>query len=309
MTTDIIFDRLIELLDTKIVGKYINGSIYYNSERCQEISNILNNNHSMVNLKRNGTSVLMLACYYERLGFNSSIIKLLLELSADPNELDGNKNTPLMMLLTRHRIASTNSYTIKTLIEHNTDTNVINNQGSTTLMLASQCDISHKLGIMKLLIKSCNNINHQCNLGETALTVADELPVIKLLLDNGADINHKNIYHETLLMKICKRWCTTDNLIIKFLLDNGADPEIISDTGATALMYLCDNYFELRYDNIDIIMYLIHKSKNVIVKKDVDNKTALDYYNKYHNKILDTDRLEYLAGHKVSTMTKSANKV
>ena len=54
-------------------------------------------------------------------------------------------------------------------------------------------NLAKKYEIIKLLIEAGININHQNELGETALMVVDDLKIAELLIKSGADKNLKNV--------------------------------------------------------------------------------------------------------------------
>jgi len=98
------------------------------------------------------------------------------------NDRIANANTPLM-----EAAIEGNYFMINNLLQRGVDANLVNDDENIALWLAC---FSNQLDIIKLLLSSTNNINHQNVNGATCLSYAassGKFDVVKVLVEAGAD--------------------------------------------------------------------------------------------------------------------------
>lgn len=110
-------------------------------------------------------------------------------------------------------------------------------QGATALWCASG---SGHLNVVKLLVQSGANVNHQTKTKSTPLRAAcfdGRLDIVKYLVTHNADINLANAFNNTCLMISSYKGHTE---VVEYLLANGADIDVQAHCGATALHYAAE---------------------------------------------------------------------
>lgn len=120
----------------------------------------------------------------------------------------------------------------------------------------------------KLLIAAKADVHHEDCTGNTALGVAEAIPICQLLLDAQADINHTDSIGMTKLMRVARR----NNLALcKLLILAKADINYQSEfDGDSALMHavLCDR--------VEICKLLIESNTDIYMQNNIQ-LTALMY--------------------------------
>jgi ankyrin repeat protein len=169
------------------------------------------------------------------------ILNLLLEKGANPDNQDGNGNTPLMTSVQKITAA-------KMLVAKGANVNIQNFNGETALMYAV------KGGLIKVVI--------------IVPIVGGSVETTKLLLSKGADVNLQDKWGKTALMHaagavnaIGNKYSTYTD-ILELLLDKGAKLEIQDKEGHTAL------YWAMRYNRTKSADLLIAKGANPAQKYD-----------------------------------------
>ena len=125
--------------------------------------------------------------------YQTDVIRVLLEIGADPNEEDLKGNTPLLLATIGKRILGSHRVKIvKILLESGACPKKTSKYGSTPLYYAAA---GGDAAIIKLLIDAGANPNCANVLGETPLHLAAALGkanVVKILLERGADKSKTN---------------------------------------------------------------------------------------------------------------------
>lgn len=225
-------EKLIKLL--KVDGNEISIS---------EVKHFLKTNNEAVIInyaQKNGTTPLAaaLSCNVS----NKAILKLLLNLGADPNQIVDNKTkcTPIMMLLDGWYLQERISMA-KILLEGGADPDKRNDRGENALSWAIAHEAS--LNYVKMLIRHGANVNVPIYSADdkcfySALSWAVKMgssSIAKVLLQNGADPNVQDEEGRTPLFEIgCHRE-------IKLLLDYGADPDHRNKFGNTFIESILGN--------------------------------------------------------------------
>lgn len=128
----------------------------------------------------------------------------------------------------------------------------------------------------KLLIENGLDVNHQNDVGETALhyaASANNEKFIKFLIKNGANVNiHTNIWGEYRGGNTALHYAAREGFInvVKALLQYGnIDIDLQNAAGSTAL------HLAVERGQDDVVVYLIDKGANQLIE-DVDGDTAYD---------------------------------
>lgn len=188
-------------------------------------------------------------------------IKLLLELGANPNFSDLNRDTILLFLAKDGNIRA-----IKLLLEYGANVNAVNNMDDTPLLIAIK---SKSYEIMKLLIENGADVNMQSEIdGTTPLMGAvygGSSRIVSLLLESGADVNATDTNDNTALIIACDKNRYT---IIIQLVNHGADINQVNGSGYSVLFFIHNNH---------IAETLLKLGANVNIK-DEDGVSPLLYY-------------------------------
>jgi len=111
--------------------------------------------------------------------------KFLVEKGIDPNVVNKNGETPLILLSGRNQDATLIQY----FLEKGVDANQTNTEGNNALINAAA---GNSLEIVKILEEETKNINHKNNEGQTALMLGvkgNSEDVVSYLIENGAKVN------------------------------------------------------------------------------------------------------------------------
>lgn len=111
--------------------------------------------------------------------------KFLVEKGVDPNVVNKNGETPLILLSGRNQDAALIQY----FLEKGVDANQTNAEGNNALINAAA---GNTLEIVKILEEETKKINHKNNEGQTALMLAvrgNSEEVVSYLIENGAKVN------------------------------------------------------------------------------------------------------------------------
>jgi ankyrin repeat protein len=160
---------------------------------------------------------------------HAKVIKLLLELGANPNAQDHSGNTALMLMS-----RSNNLEAIRLLLVYGAKVNLQDSIKSTALFAANRSETA------LLLLNHSAQINHQNSLGKTALIAASRFRsqqgynLINTLLEQGAKVNISDKEGKTALMYASELGNVN---VIRLLLAYDADPTLQDAKGQTALTY------------------------------------------------------------------------
>ena len=164
---------------------------------------------------------------------NPKIAEILID--AGVNVKQHLKNTSIIIEMASYH--GWDSYLIKKLIDAGADVNAENYSQQTPLMRVIWSTTGAKVQIAKMLIAAGANVNAKDHHGDTALmTAAWRCPpeVVKMLIDAGADVNAKNNSGEIALMKAA--WYSSAE-VVKMLIQAGADVNAEDNEGKTAWYY------------------------------------------------------------------------
>lgn len=298
------------------------------------IKEILNNKPMEINKQNScGLSALAIACKNANTHSSNEVIKMLINAGADVNLKSQNNFTPLM-----HACRNPNNCeTVRILVNANADLNYhLQNNSSwpncalSCAMVSPQHDESINLDRIDIniieTVKILINAGVDVNCGNRAtlfspLIYACHIPnamlrneTFRILIDAGIDVNIKNIgfLSQTSLMFACTYWY---NDTIKLLLDSGSDANILDNRMESALYLYLTNLKHGVHDaaedqvfNIEIFMYLLVKSKDVIYSQNYQGLTCYDYYINNGFSVLDDYQLKLLKGEIIINNTKSAMK-
>lgn len=181
---------------------------------------------------------------------------------ADPNAVDANGRTPLMMAGRSGR-----GDMVAALIDAGANVNAANNNGGTPLMFSA---IAGDPTTVSLLLEHGARVQAVGNMGWTALMVASvkgHAPVIRMLLDGGADPNHRDVYGWTALMRAANR----DRLdaVEALMADTRTELDRRDDDGATALHHAAEEGHER------VVVYLRSQGADVSAR-DHRGRSAAD---------------------------------
>jgi ankyrin repeat protein len=200
--------------------------------QCALIRRIVSAWPEMLDMKTNcGNRALMYACA----GNQAEVVKLLLELGADPNMPNSKGIVPLM-----HTVSCGNKVTTRLLLKHGADPNKrMPHEYNDRYLLIEACNRSHP-ELIPLLLKygAVYHINATDDSGETAIFYAASLGqtrAVKTLIAAGANVNIADSGGITPLHQAA--WLGFRK-IVKLLIRAGADMERKTDNGKTPLMYM-----------------------------------------------------------------------
>lgn len=162
-------------------------------------------------------------------GRDASLVRVLLEHGADPNEQDHMNRTALMWA-TEHR----QTKVAELLLKHGAKVNAQDEDGDTAL---SEACSRGRLETAKLLLRHGANPNLARRDHFTPLNAALDIAsspnrIARLLLEHGAKLDIKGTRHEPLLRAVMNG----DPVVIKALLDMGLNASTKDQYGKTALM-------------------------------------------------------------------------
>jgi ankyrin repeat protein len=146
---------------------------------------------------------------------NTEVLKALLSTHADPNNRDGEGNTPLMVAATKE--------CAQMLLTAGADVNALDKAGYNVLIHQSESYGGNPIPVINLLLDYGANINVATKQGETPLMMAvdRERPLlVQALLAKGADVNRADTSGRTAL----DRLTLTSGQIAVLLLKAGAKP-------------------------------------------------------------------------------------
>lgn len=127
-------------------------------------------------------------------------------------------------------------------------------------------------------------------------STGSNLETVKLLINAGSDLNIKtNDGRVALMMTKCP-------IVIKLLIDAGVDVNLKNSNEQNYLSV----YLQNRVVETDILVELIHKSKQTLSDTDFRDKTAYDYHIQNNHNLLDEYQLKILQGAINPNNTKSA---
>ncbi len=161
-------------------------------------------------------TALKLSVRYTKTTSSLQVIKLLVKNGADVNILANNSNNSILMRILKN-YGTSNFDTFFYLIQKGANIHYYNNNGWNVLMFACRYINSDSIKIIKLLSKKGVDINTQSKLGTTCLSLA---------------FGHGNLN------------------IINYLFKKGADPRFVTINKKNALMLLCENFCDEKYDEI-----------------------------------------------------------
>ena len=188
------------------------------------------------------------------------IVKILLEIGVNANQIDLNKRTPL------HHAKSLSI--AKMLLENGANVDPQDYHGETPLHKACK---NGRVEVVQLLIKHNAGVNKQNRLGETPLHVASKYnttsSIVKMLLENGAYVDTRDFgngcngrtgtaLHEA---------CDNGNLeIVQTLFQHHADVNALNDYGEIPLHQACLK------GHLKIVQMLLKHSSKVNIKARFD---------------------------------------
>jgi ankyrin repeat protein len=212
---------------------------------------------------------------------NEYVVRTLLALGCDVEELDRQGRTPLV-----HAVVKGREAIAKLLLQKGAYTEARNDQGETPLttavrenqlataklLLDGGADIEtrdtenrtplvhavaeHREAIIELLLQKGADTEARNNRGETPLTIAvneNQLATVSILLDTGADMEARDNENRTPLTRAVIR---DDQALVNLLLENGADMEVRDDQNQTPLAHA------IRNDCYGIAAFLVENGAN-----------------------------------------------
>jgi ankyrin repeat protein len=187
---------------------------------------------SDINAISQGMTVLSFATISDCDSCHAEVIKVLLELGADPNPEDiFPPATPLMRAVSYGTVNA-----VRALLKGGLDPNKRYPRGLTALSLAAQYGRTENV---EALLDAGAIIDRREHNESTALMVAAHkgyLEIVRLLLNRGANPNAKDALGQTALMWASKtEWVHTS--VIEALISKGADIHWKDNEGKTALQY------------------------------------------------------------------------
>lgn len=148
----------------------------------------------------------------------SQVVRVLLEAGSNPQAIDDQGRTPLMMAAARWRL---DSGIVPLLLDRGANVEAKDRRGWTPLMFA--------------IDQSAHNCVYLARTGKHCERCLDASELVELLLHNGSDIEATTINGTTPLMLAAKHHTSPE--ILQLLLNNGAHLESKDNDGQTALMY------------------------------------------------------------------------
>lgn len=249
-------------------------------------------------------TALMIACANSNGCSNNCVVRMLINAGADM-ELGSGYKTALMLACSWN--TESNTETVRILINSGANVNAVDRHGYNALMWACVCPrVNITSNVIKILIDAGADVNHKNNAGTSALIVmcshyhsfGDEIEPICLLINAGSNIDLQNNNGYTASM------ITSNIEIIKLLISTNCNVNLKNNHGDTLLMNLLQ-----RTDNYnDVIIDLIHRSRETLYDTNDYGKTAFDYYVEYNHSFLDEYHLKLLKGDIRYNNTKSAKR-
>lgn len=206
------------------------------------------------NFKKNGNTCLLEASD----GGLESMVSLLLDLGANVNASNRDKDTPLT-------VASTKGHTSIVrllLVEGKADMYKSNNNGESSPILA--CLHNHLEVVEVLMDNECNIDSIEMKTKQTCLSVASSKgfdKIVAYLIARGANVNSQSNMGTTPLMLAASKGYLN---IVKKLIEYTADVNIQSKKGSTCLSVASSKGFD------DIVTYLIEQRASI----NTANKTG-----------------------------------
>ena len=163
------------------------------------------------------------------------VVKLLLELGADPNLIGTTRDFEGRTCLSI-ACSNLNLNIVRLLLEKGAGPNLPDLNGVTPLLQATASD---RIDTMKLLLAHGADTNMVFGIYDAPFIVAcdcNNIKAIRLLLAYGADINAVAKNGDTPLIRAVHRHVPHRGLV-QFLLERGADPSLADKHGKTALDY------------------------------------------------------------------------
>ena len=188
--------------------------------------------------------------HYAILNNNEEITKILLNYKINVNNLNKNKQTPLMLAIEQQRYNI-----IDILIKENINWSILMNDNKTYLMLIA------KIGYEQLFFKVFKENKHLLNSidkqGNNVLSFAymrENINIINFLIESGISLNQKFLSGETILMK-----AILDKKVelAKKIIDYKADLELQS------LRYETAFFIAVKTKQYEIIKHLIKNDSNI----------------------------------------------
>lgn len=287
------------------------------------IENIIKDKSKINEQNSIGFTPLIIACINSNTYSNNLVVKMLIDAGANINIAENHGWSALMMTCIISNSTS-GINTIKMLIDAGADVNAKDNRGATALIMTSFNRGSNNIEIVKMLIGAGANINSKSDDGYSALMTfcinahkGSKFEIVKLLIDAGANINNvDNRQGWTALTVANKLPNNTETILL--LINAGSNVNIKYEYERTFLMlflikeYLDDNdTVQMRCSSTifnDVLIKLLHVSKETLFDTDDYGKTAYDYYIEYGYNILDEYHLKILKGDIHLNCTKSARR-
>ena len=196
------------------------------------------------------------------------VAKLLLQNGADPNSINGNKDTPIYLATERGHAEIVNL-----LIQHGANVNSLNNRYCRTpLHMASR---KGHLEITKLLIENGAEVNQPDKDSETPLLLASQrgnIEVAKLLLEKGANVESSEADDNWTPLHYAS---DKENVeMVNLLLQKSANVNCQSKIKSTPL------HFVSKSGNLEIVQILILNGASINCE-DIKKGTPLHLASKY----------------------------
>ena len=175
-------------------------------------------------------------------------IRQLIAAGADLTLINEDGNTPLLMAV-RHSVELHSEYN-----ELETDPDE-SDEPDRSHIKSRQVRIHKSHSVIKVLLESGSNINHQNKKGNTALMLAVKernVHLIEYLIEKGAHVNTQNAKGETALMIAAKSKSVDSVKCFRLLLEKGADPNVMDTHGCTAAIRVIVGDLDITRLNSDV---------------------------------------------------------
>lgn len=216
-------------------------------------------------VEKNATSKLETALHVSAVAEDIYAMKMLLDAGADPNILDEEKFTPLLICARNHFVDG-----VQLLLDHGADVQISTPEGNTCLHVCADLKKGKAAEVISILVKAGASMDSFNNIGEQPLHFhisTHRTDGTRSLIQAGADINCLSKSGRTPLMTACDRGHLE---AVRMLLRAGAEVNMENKNQHTALYYFAGSESK----TVRALRLLLNAGAN-IHHKDKDGDTVL----------------------------------